>query len=43
MYNMTNSECFLRSSYGLFAMNVQSGLTLMLAIDRFLALRLPIQ
>ncbi|KAI1723604.1 serpentine type 7TM GPCR chemoreceptor srsx domain-containing protein [Ditylenchus destructor] len=41
MYNMTNSECFMRGIYGLFAMNAQAGLTLALALDRLFAIVKP--
>uniref|UniRef100_A0A915DLP4 G-protein coupled receptors family 1 profile domain-containing protein n=1 Tax=Ditylenchus dipsaci TaxID=166011 RepID=A0A915DLP4_9BILA len=41
LYNMSNSQCFLRGIYGLYAMNVQAGLTLSLALDRYFAISLP--
>uniref|UniRef100_A0AC35GPV8 G-protein coupled receptors family 1 profile domain-containing protein n=1 Tax=Panagrolaimus sp. PS1159 TaxID=55785 RepID=A0AC35GPV8_9BILA len=40
-YNMTNYECFMWSFIGLFAMNTQTGLTVMLGVDRFLAVSQP--
>ncbi|CAJ0604390.1 unnamed protein product [Cylicocyclus nassatus] len=36
-----NSHCFWHTIYGMFALNVESGLGLALGIDRFLAVFLP--
>uniref|UniRef100_A0AC34GRF5 G-protein coupled receptors family 1 profile domain-containing protein n=1 Tax=Panagrolaimus sp. ES5 TaxID=591445 RepID=A0AC34GRF5_9BILA len=40
-YNLTNYDCFMWSFIGLFAMNTQTGLTVMLGVDRFLAVSQP--
>jgi len=42
LINLSNRDCFIWGLYGLFAMNLQAGLTLALAIDRLLAIRLAI-
>ncbi|KAK6019958.1 hypothetical protein OSTOST_14395, partial [Ostertagia ostertagi] len=41
-YFQANGDCFIYTAYGLFAMNVQSGIGLMLGVDRLLAVSLPI-
>ena len=41
MYFMSNYQCFMLSCYGLYAMNVQSGLTAILGFDRLLAIAAP--
>ena len=40
-YYLTNYTCFLYSFVGLFALNTQTGLTVMLGVDRFLAVFAP--
>uniref|UniRef100_A0A914UL14 G-protein coupled receptors family 1 profile domain-containing protein n=1 Tax=Plectus sambesii TaxID=2011161 RepID=A0A914UL14_9BILA len=39
----SNAKCFLWSTYGLFAMNIQSGMGLALGADRLLAIAKPIK
>uniref|UniRef100_A0A7E4W248 G_PROTEIN_RECEP_F1_2 domain-containing protein n=1 Tax=Panagrellus redivivus TaxID=6233 RepID=A0A7E4W248_PANRE len=41
VYFMTNYDCFVFSFVGLVAMNTQTGLTVMLGIDRLFAVSLP--
>ncbi|PAV75068.1 hypothetical protein WR25_17796 [Diploscapter pachys] len=42
-YNVTNWKCFWTSIYGLFALNCQSAIGLVIGIDRLLAVVLPIR
>ncbi|PAV57429.1 hypothetical protein WR25_17443 [Diploscapter pachys] len=42
-YNVTNWKCFWTSIYGLFALNCQSAIGLVIGIDRLLAVLLPIR
>ncbi|KAK6023986.1 hypothetical protein OSTOST_10213, partial [Ostertagia ostertagi] len=41
-YFRPNIDCFMYSIFGLFALNVQAGMGLILGVDRLLAVSLPI-
>uniref|UniRef100_A0A914QU30 G-protein coupled receptors family 1 profile domain-containing protein n=1 Tax=Panagrolaimus davidi TaxID=227884 RepID=A0A914QU30_9BILA len=40
---MSNHQCFLHSVIGLFTMNIQSGLTAAVGIDRYLSISYPME
>ncbi|KAK6042206.1 hypothetical protein COOONC_20289 [Cooperia oncophora] len=42
-YFRPNIDCFIYSLCGLFALNVQAGMGLMLGVDRLLAVSLPVK
>ena len=42
-FNVTNAACFLMSAFGLFALNAQSAIGLILGIDRLLAVLIPLR
>ncbi|KIH57624.1 hypothetical protein ANCDUO_12182 [Ancylostoma duodenale] len=42
-YFLKNTDCYFHSIYGLFALNVQAGMGLILGIDRLFAVSLPIR
>ncbi|RCN47667.1 7 transmembrane receptor [Ancylostoma caninum] len=42
-YFLKNMDCYFHSIYGLFALNIQAGMGLILGIDRLFAVSLPIR
>lgn len=43
VYMMNSSSCFLLSSYGLFALNMQSSIGLVIGIDRLYNVSFPLK